>query len=205
VRIRLREHSEVTEGATSYETLDRDTFTMPDHIMRCYTTAGLAASVQPTSLLDPACGDAVIPTLIHRLSPMTSMRLCDLSRPALERVRANQLSVLPQDLILDQTDLVTALREDTRQYDLIVLTEILEHLEDPAYVLALARERAKHLIASSPVFFDERQRDPNTEHVWQWDFDGYANLLHEGNWWPQSVSHLRFTHFGYQFQMWLCA
>lgn len=203
MRTRLREQSVV-----DYEHLDRDTMQFDDHVVRVFTSAGLAASRRPTSLLDPACGDAIIPILIHRLSPLERVVLADLSKPALQKCQQHVSDgVLPGGTRTLEADLMAAL-DIPERFDLVVLTEILEHLQNPEDALRRARERGKYLLASSPVF-DSREmrssvRDPNLEHVWQFDFNGYQEMLAATGWRPLALSHLSFPDGYYQFQMWLC-
>jgi len=91
-----------------------------------------------------------------------------------------------------------------RYFDLVVLTEILEHVEDPVGILRLARGCAKNLVASSPLFTDASSLDTNPEHLWQFDAPGYEEMIKEGGWNPVTFVPISFTNPGYfyTFQLW---
>jgi len=59
--------------------------------------------------------------------------------------------------------------------DLYVLTEVLEHLEDPYGLLVSLRERKGALVCSSPWIEHEGSIDGC--HNWAWDVEGYTAML----------------------------
>lgn len=64
---------------------------------------------------------------------------------------------------------------------LVVMTEVIEHLEDPHGVLrALASRGPRMIVCSSPV--NETDAFHCEEHVWAWDFEGYEQLLRDSGW-----------------------
>lgn len=65
--------------------------------------------------------------------------------------------------------------------DVFICTETLEHIDDPAGVLATVRAKARRLLVSFP-HCDEL--DANTEHVWQWTPDEARTLLACAGWDP---------------------
>lgn len=68
---------------------------------------------------------------------------------------------------------------DTLEYgDIIVASEVLEHLADPVAFLKDLPERI--LVASSPSA--ETGDWHNDIHSWAWDLDGYRDLLERGGW-----------------------
>lgn len=85
--------------------------------------------------------------------------------------------------------------------DLIVLTEILEHVKDPDLVLRWARRRGRKLLVSTPVGESD---DKNWEHYWGWDVEDIRVMLEGARWrikaqWnftPESDSY-------YTFQNWI--
>lgn len=95
--------------------------------------------------------------------------------------------LLPKELpfenvrILNQDAFKTI--EDLEQTDCIVLTEILEHLEDPDSLLRLAREKARWLVASSPIVPDGN--DHTDQHLWAFDMEGYREMLETAGWSPK--------------------
>jgi hypothetical protein len=63
--------------------------------------------------------------------------------------------------------------------DVFVLSETLEHVERPAELLAAIRQKARHLLLSTPLAeFDDR----NPEHYWGWDLAGIRDLLNVTRW-----------------------
>ena len=83
-----------------------------------------------------------------------------------------------------------------------MLTEILEHLEDPESLLRLARLKGQRLLVSSPEM-RPGQIDSNPEHLWQFDGEGYEAMLNETGWKSVHKSHLTFRSM-YDFQIWVC-
>jgi hypothetical protein len=71
--------------------------------------------------------------------------------------------------------------------DVVVMTEVLEHLQDPHAVVAYLAElgksalcRPSYLVASSP--FTETYESHDECHAWAWDIPGYAKLLTDAGW-----------------------
>ncbi|MGW6912603.1 hypothetical protein ACWGB8_02075 [Kitasatospora sp. NPDC054939] len=87
--------------------------------------------------------------------------------------------------------------------DMYVCSETLEHVEDPDLVLRLIRERAAHLLLTTP---HGEKTDDNPEHYWGWDARGLLSMLHAAGWrdcdgglfTPQSSDY-------YTFQIWTCS
>jgi SAM-dependent methyltransferase len=61
--------------------------------------------------------------------------------------------------------------------EVAVLTEVLEHLENPHEVIT--NLSSKYLIASSPC--NETDQNHYVHHLWAWDEEGFENLLKLGN------------------------
>lgn len=65
--------------------------------------------------------------------------------------------------------------------DIVVMTEVLEHLADPhGALLRLAERRAVRLVCSSP--WNETPADHSPEHAWAWDTAGYRAMLEGAGW-----------------------
>lgn len=58
--------------------------------------------------------------------------------------------------------------------DLYVLTETLEHLDDPDAVLREIRDKTRFLLVSTPV---DCWDDTNREHYWAWSREGVEELF----------------------------
>jgi hypothetical protein len=65
--------------------------------------------------------------------------------------------------------------------DLFILSETLEHVDDPAELLTAIRGKADTLVLSTPLGETD---DGNPEHYWGWDLDGIEMLLEASGWWP---------------------
>jgi len=71
--------------------------------------------------------------------------------------------------------------DDIRLGDVVVMTEVLEHLADPHRVLRLLADRgASRLVCSSP--WNEHPGNHSDCHAWAWDTDGYQVLLEANGW-----------------------
>lgn len=76
---------------------------------------------------------------------------------------------------------------DLPDVDGYVLSETLEHLDDPEAVLELIREKAKHLVLTTPL---EAWNDSNGEHYWAWDRGGVEAMLKRCGWTPDCFATL---------------
>lgn len=100
----------------------------------------------------------------------------------------------PIELTLEQLDA----DEDA---GLLVLTEILEHVKDPDYILHKARLHAYMLLLSTPLGEDD---DRNEEHYWGWDESDIYDMLKEAGW--DVLARWQFTPTSddyYTFQNWI--
>lgn len=169
-----------------------------DHRARTLVTGGLIAWQRPVSILDPACGDGsiVLASMQHH-SPQ-QVYLNDISIPSISRLKDRGL---PPNIELSTRDIDDAIAR--HRVDMVVLTEVLEHLEEPDRTLSLAREHADRLVASSPEM-REGQTDHNPEHLWQFDGHGYLEMLTQAGWSPFHKAHLAFTDLPYDFAVWVC-
>lgn len=87
--------------------------------------------------------------------------------------------------------------------DLFILSETLEHLDDPDAVLAKIRAKTRYLVLSTP---DGEIALDNPEHYWGWDSDGVREMLVRAEFKPVVFSSLTFTDpaLTYDYQMWGC-
>jgi hypothetical protein len=150
-------------------------------------------------LADPACGDASIANIATLLCPGIRLYLNDISKPQVEKTRDTLLlgearSEIQNMDAFDHVDYIP-------RVDVIVLTEILEHLDDPDSLVRKASEKATNLVASSPI---GETGTSNHEHTWGWDEDGYYDMLTANGWQVKTVVKQYMNHMGlpYNFQIW---
>ncbi len=165
---------------------------------RLWTSAVALALGAPRSVCDPACGDATVVMRAHDISPIGCAILGDMSPDTIGLIPA-----LPFDAERRVSDAFDTL-EAIDPVDAIVLTEILEHLEDPDALLRLAARKAQWLVASSPIVPDGL--DHTTQHLWAFDMDGYRDMLTEAGWSPAVWMTANCIDHPYRagFQVWGC-
>ena len=83
--------------------------------------------------------------------------------------------------------------------DAFVLSETLEHVDEPDVVLSLIRDRSKYLILSTP---NGETTPHNPEHYWGWDTEGISELLETTGWVPLGNVLLNLP--TYNCQIWVC-
>lgn len=88
-----------------------------------------------------------------------------------------------------------------RPVDLLVMTEILEHVKNPDMLLVIARRRAKMLLLSTPLGEDD---DRNEEHYWGWDDESIRHMLRAAGWAPiKQWNYTPACNDYYTFQNWI--
>lgn len=75
----------------------------------------------------------------------------------------------------EQLDVFGADRDRVRFGAITVVTEVLEHLTDPAGAVAWIRKHSRFLVASSPWVETDMRHDPC--HAWAFDVAGYRDLI----------------------------
>jgi 2-polyprenyl-3-methyl-5-hydroxy-6-metoxy-1,4-benzoquinol methylase len=173
----------------------RDNFVWADHVLRLLATAGAVAWLKPSTVLDPACGDASIVEHAHALYPIEHAYLYDISRPQIANLKPT-MSHTKGALDIFELQWPTV--------DVVILTEILEHVEEPELLVRRARDAGKYLVASSPI--DESVDVNNHEHLWAWGVYGYRDMLVAEGWKPKAYTEVAFPHSGYPYtyQIWIC-
>lgn len=87
--------------------------------------------------------------------------------------------------------------------DMFLLSETLEHVENPDGLLHSIRAVADHLVLTTPHGEDH---DENPEHYWGWTTDDLEEMLCAAGW--TELTHELFTPESsgyYTFQMWRCS
>ena len=118
------------------------------------------------SVVDLGCGDGSLLNLLRDLPlPMWGY---DAGVENVQRATDFGLDVRRADLLSDPVE----------YGDLIVASEVVEHLLDPhKFIAALPGER---LVVSSPSA--ETDEWHYEHHAWAWDLDGYAQLVRDAGW-----------------------
>ena len=149
---------------------------------RLLTSAMAVALNQPDSICDPACGDGSVIIQANLLRPIRRAIFGDISANTIR-------TILPRNLPFEEVevrvqDAFKTLGE-LDYVDCIVLTEILEHIENPDELLALALEKSRWLVASSPIV-PEGVADHTTQHLWSFDMAGYRKMIEDAGWKPRA-------------------
>jgi hypothetical protein len=87
--------------------------------------------------------------------------------------------------------------------DLFILSETIEHVDDPDLLLRKIREKTRFLVLSTPNGEDNAG---NPEHYWGWNADDMKAMMVEAGFEPVIYSSLSFADPGlvYNYQIWGC-
>jgi hypothetical protein len=88
--------------------------------------------------------------------------------------------------------------EQIPSVDAFILSETLEHLDNPGEVLKQIRKKTKYLLLSTP---ENNWDDENEEHYWAWDKDGVEQLLKDAGFEPIAFMSQKIW---YVHQYWIC-
>jgi hypothetical protein len=161
------------------------------HVERVAALVEMAKTIQPrpTSVADLACGDGALASQWARWA----------SDQASHPVRVILGDLVPGWPICGPI-------EDTiggiGEVELFVLSEAVEHLDDPELVMRRIARHARWMLLSTPI--GEIEPAINPEHYWGWDIDGIRELLESTGWTPREVRTLVPRDGGvYTFQLWL--
>lgn len=182
-RLRLRRALAADELA-AHNPVPLDHRAWPDHVQRVRETIALARRLGPVeSAADLSAGDGAI---INGL---------DVQRRYLgDFAPGYEYTGLIEDTIWDIPDV-----------DLFVLTETLEHLDEPQVVLKAIRSKARLLVLSTPL---DAWNDTNLEHYWAHDREGVEEMLSDAGWSVVEFLDLDYRSHGpasYRFGCWTCS
>ena len=87
--------------------------------------------------------------------------------------------------------------------DLLILSETLEHLDDPDLVLRMSRTKARYMVLTTP---NGEDNDGNPQHYWGWDDKDIRAMLIGAGWNPVIYQSLEFADASlvYDYQLWGC-
>jgi len=149
----------------------------PGHRERLHLTASMigrlcsTASPVPLTLTDLGCGDGGLLSLVQSFFA---------DAWGYDFQPSNEEGWDERDVRAFQVDFVNNW-EGVVIGEVVVMTEVLEHLADPfAMLKKLHDSPARYLICSSPC--TETDRNHCAEHAWAWDKRGYAELLFNAGW-----------------------
>lgn len=209
-RVRLREarpEGEAAYYARTYPSGYRHDV-WPDHVERVAASSALirryAGSIRTAA--DLSCGDAAV------------LKGC---ADFLDHVTLGDLNGVPDD-VFDEAGwdphLTSLHRLPAGQLpgslehlsgtpsDLFVLSETLEHLDDPDLLLGLLTRHARHLFLSTPL--DESPETGNPEHYWAWGQVDLHQMLLATGWTPLELKIVkprstRHMANAYTYQLWM--
>lgn len=120
------------------------------------------------TVVDLGCGDGGLMQLVEaKQSPRTVIIGYDFQPTNLEGWKERHVAGLPKNFIEKWSQIPEA--------NLYVLTEVLEHLEEPHRAVQRVADRGAALVASSPLFEHEGSIDGC--HNWAWDREGYIKMI----------------------------
>lgn len=175
----------------------------PDHVERVNASARFLRRwiSQFPRVADLSCGDGA---LARSLEPeVREIYLGDLNGVRGVRVPDSSgtvVHVLPPGALPDSLALLP------RPVDLFILSETIEHMDDPDELLTLLQPWTRYLFLSTPV--SERSDSGNREHYWSWSTADMHEMLRGSGWVPlesevlvpESTRHLDGA---YHYQLWL--
>ncbi len=135
---------------------------------RLYAAAKLIRKAKPASVVDLGCGDGGLLSLIKEI-PSWGYDFCP----------ANAEGWDERGVIGYQQDVFNTDFKDVKWGELAVVTEVLEHLDDPHAAVHDIARNVKWIVASVP--FDEQPGDHIVEgcheHIWSFDSEGFKGLF----------------------------
>lgn len=142
-------------------------------------------TIQPRSILEVGCGEGYLLSVLHQEFPATIMRGLDINSEALAEGRT-----LFSHLDLRSGD-IFHIGEPDASWDVVIASEVLEHLADPVAALRELRRVAKRAVLLSvphePWFsLGNLARGRHIvrfgnhpEHVNQWSKPGFAKVVRQ--------------------------
>lgn len=181
----------------------------PDHVERVTASVEMIRRYENRirTAADLSCGDAaILRGVCTGLKGPHTVYLGDLNGAPDTGPLMGSASVtrLPAGLLPDS--LWTLPEGDALPVDLFVLSETLEHMNDPDDLLRQLTMFSTYLFLSTPV--DEEEGSGNLEHYWGWGTDDIHAMLMEAGWHPLEKQILvpdstKSLPGAYHYQLWL--
>lgn len=89
----------------------------------------------------------------------------------------NVMAALRRNVDVKLVDIIT---EPIMWGEIVIATELLEHLRDPHGLVARAARHGRALVCSTPC--EETPEQHYEHHVWAWDQPGFATMITDGGW-----------------------
>lgn len=144
--------------------------------------AGIQEPIQ--SIADLSCGDG---TLIHCLCKHYNANEAYIGDYNKENIDRTKEKLKNRDVKTLQGTIEKTIWEIPKKVDVLLMTEILEHLEDPDSIMKIAFYRAKSVIISTPL---DEVGNGNPGHYWSWGKQDIYDMLYEIGWEPLIYSEL---------------
>lgn len=137
---------------------------------RLYMAAKLIRSVNPRDVVDLGCGDGGLLSLIK-----------DIPSWGYDFAPNNAAGWAERGVTAELRDVFNDYSFTPKWAELVVLTEVLEHTDDPHFIVDWVSRNCKYLVASVP--HDEQPGEHVIEgcheHIWGWDEQGFKELIGE--------------------------
>lgn len=175
----------------------------PDHVERVAASVALIRKYtnQVRSVADLSCGDAAIVLGLVGMEHFRTAFVGDLNGAAPgDWPESVHWTLLPSGPLPDTLEHLDS------EVDLFVLSETLEHVDDPDALLAGLTGHSQYLFLSTPL--DERVTEGNPEHYWGWGQDDVHRMLQANGWNPLELELLKpasTQHMpgAYTYQLWM--
>lgn len=170
----------MTSAANQHESSNLNKYTTTNPVYRWHIgtfhdrIAALVKSQHPASILDVGCGEGFLSAHLHESMPDVSFTGIDASAGAIDFARDEFGNVG-----LFEVGDIFNLRFADNSIDVVICSEVLEHLEDPGSALKeLMRVARRAVVLSVPLepyfkFFNDVARalriSPDPEHVQFWN------------------------------------
>ncbi len=142
------------------------------HRAASFVHAAVAELGGRTSLSDLGCGDGGLLSLVQDIPGLVAW--------GYDFQPSNSAGWAERGVTAEQVNVFNGDRDEVRTGDIVVMTEVLEHLADPHEALRWVRGRSRRLICSSP--WNESPAGYSDCHAWAWDMAGYAGMISAAGW-----------------------
>lgn len=204
-RARLRDSRTADGEAAYYARVYPDGYRhdrWPDHVERVKASADMIERYRDRfrTAADLSCGDGALLNMISRhLDRVVLGDLNGVPASAAVSCKARVLETIGAAALPDSLT-------HMEPVDLFVLSETLEHMDDPDGLLARLTAYSRYLFLSTPL--QEAADTGNLEHYWSWGPDDIRAMLRAAGWDPLEVSVLvprstRGLPGAYTYQMWM--